>query len=90
MGSNPTVTATTKAPNPLETLGCGAFVLSGAAVVVMQAGPGAPEAGDARDARVTRAPGRTSGHRAGRRGCREHVAIGEWAWDGSMTGAHCY
>ncbi|MDF2506512.1 MAG: hypothetical protein K0Q52_371 [Microbacterium sp.] len=27
MGSNPTVTATTKAPNPLETLGCGAFVL---------------------------------------------------------------
>jgi hypothetical protein len=28
MGSNPTVTATTKAPNPLEALGCGAFVMS--------------------------------------------------------------
>jgi len=27
MGSNPTVTATTKAPTPLETQGSGAFVL---------------------------------------------------------------
>lgn len=36
MGSNPTVTATRKAPTPLETLGCGAFVLSGATVAVTQ------------------------------------------------------
>lgn len=35
-GSNPTVTATTKAPSPLETLGCGAFVTLGALAAVTQ------------------------------------------------------
>ncbi len=36
MGSNPTVTATTKAPNPLEKLGCGAFVMPRVAPTVTQ------------------------------------------------------